>query len=341
MSRTGRGWSAMVYAGLLGCGQAGQPAGGGTVEAGRGPEPREAGVAEVPEGGTDARSQLPDGLLARPERTAGPVMEDPDSPKACPEGMLLIAGEFCPFVGHRCVDWIDEKADRCAKYVPPPLCEGRKEDRRFCIDRYEYPNLRGVKPVVMANWFEAMEACRAEGKRLCLSTEWTMACEGQERVPYPYGYTRDKRVCNFDRPRPAPEPDMDAFSIPRKIGREVARLDLRVPSGALEGCVSPFGVQDMTGNVDEWVINEEHFDRVLKEGDKRPFVSGLKGGYWGPIRARCRPITPSHNEWFRFYQVGFRCCSDAQDGADGVAARYLSKMGETMKKTKPSSSPAP
>lgn len=168
-----------------------------------------------------------------------------------------------------------------------------------------------------------------------------MACEGQERLPYPYGYDRDKRVCNFDRPRPAPEPDMGAFSAPRKVGREVARLDLRVESGALEGCLSPFGVQDMTGNVDEWVINEQHFDKVVKDEEKQPFVSGLKGGYWGPIRARCRPMTPSHNEWFRFYQVGFRCCSDAQDAPDGVAKRYMAKMGAVRRKNQAPPSPAP
>ncbi|MBI5535082.1 MAG: SUMF1/EgtB/PvdO family nonheme iron enzyme [Deltaproteobacteria bacterium] len=292
-------------------------------------------------GERDRSMALPDGLVASPMRTAGPITVDPETSKACPEGMVLVSGEYCPFVGHRCVDFIDEKADRCAKYVPPPLCEGKMERRRFCVDRYEYPNLAGVKPAVMMSWIEAFGACRAEGKRLCLSTEWTMACEGAERLPYPYGYTRDKKVCNIDRPRPAPEPDMDAFSIPRKTGREVARLDLRITSGALEGCVSPFGVQDMTGNVDEWVINEQHFDKVLKEGEKPPFVSGLKGGYWGPIRARCRPITPSHNEWFRFYQVGFRCCSDAQDAPDGVAERYLKKLGNYLRKTGAPSSPAP
>lgn len=57
----------------------------------------------------------------------------------------------------------------------------------------------------------------------------------------------------------------------------------------------------MTGNVDEWVVNESG----------RPFKSGLKGGYWGPVRDRCRPMTTAHGEEFSFYQIGFRCCSDA------------------------------
>ena len=69
---------------------------------------------------------------------------------------------------------------------------------------------------------------------------------------------------------------------------EIARLDQRDPSGARESCISPYGVYDMTGNVDEWVINEKG-----NEKDK-PYVSGLKGGYWGPVRDRCRPMTTDH-----------------------------------------------
>jgi hypothetical protein len=284
---------------------------------------------------------LPDGLQAAPSRTSEPVRELPGSAESCPPGMVLIAGELCPYMGHGCAEFIDEKADRCMRYVPPPLCEGALERRRFCIDRWEYPNLRGVRPAVMVSWVEALRACEQEGKRLCLSTEWTMACEGTERLPYPYGYARDRRVCNIDRPRPSPEPDPQAFSVPRRVGAEVARLDLRVPSDVLQGCVSPFGVHDMTGNVDEWVINEQHFDKVVREGEKPPYVSGLKGGYWGPIRARCRPMTTSHNEWFRYYQVGFRCCSDAQEGADGVAARYVRRLGVYRRQAEAPPSPAP
>ena len=43
-------------------------------------------------------------------------------------------------------------------------------------------------------------------------------------------------------------------------------------------------------------------------------VSTLNGGYWGPVRDTCRLTTRAHGPTFRFYQVGFRCCSDAIDG---------------------------
>lgn len=236
--------------------------------------------------------------------TAAPAAaSEPGVTEGCPEGMLLVDGIWCPYVGHRCVDWIDQKRDRCRRYDEKLiLCEGKQVPMRFCIDRYEYPNQAGLYPVVMTSWIEADKACAAEGKRLCTESEWTFACEGETKVPYPYGFARDTEACNIDRHYR--DPDFDAFSNDWKIADEITRLDQRVASGSMARCVSPFGVHDMTGNVDEWVVNEE------PKLDKGEDVSGLKGGYWGPIRARCRPVTNSHNRWFRFYQVGFRCCRE-------------------------------
>src|SRR4029077_13301733 len=97
-----------------------------------------------------------------------------------------------------------------------------------------------------------------------------------------------------------PDAEEAAPAPPARRNAEVARLDQRDPSGSREACVSPYGVYDMTGNVDEWVVNESG----------RPFKSGLKGGSWGPVRDRCRPMTTSHNEDFSFYQIGFRCCGE-------------------------------
>ncbi|HWL88353.1 MAG TPA: SUMF1/EgtB/PvdO family nonheme iron enzyme, partial [Polyangiaceae bacterium] len=152
--------------------------------------------------------------------------------------------------------------------------------------------------------------CESNGKRLCGESEWTLACEGAERLPYPYGLERDAEACNIDKPHP--EPDEKLIADPRTRDAEVARLDQRDPSGFREACVSPYGVHDMTGNVDEWVVNESG----------HPYKSGLKGGYWGPVRTRCRPMTTAHNETFVYYQIGFRCCADeAKTDSASVAAR--------------------
>lgn len=302
----------------------GAAAGGGGAAAAGG----EAARAEA--GAGPAASASPSGSAAPaalafadpPPEVPEWVRPNPATEALCPPRSTLVEGVYCPFVGHRCVEWIDEKRDRCAAYAEPPLCEGKKQPKRFCIDRYEYPNLPGVRPAIMMNWYEAKAACEVEGKRLCTSSEWTLACEGEEILPHPYGYRRDVEACNLDRPRPVPEPDFEAFSHPRLVGAEVARLDLRIPSATKPRCVSPFGAYDMTGNVDEWVVNEKHFDPP-PPGRERPYISGLKGGYWGPIRARCRPITTAHNEWFRFYQVGFRCCADPAGAAPAPERKRL------------------
>jgi hypothetical protein len=235
---------------------------------------------------------------------------DPDDRgDTCPDGMVLVEGDYCPLLGHVCLKRLEGEVERCAEYAAPPICDGPTQKKRFCIDRFEYPNLEGVRPAVMVSWHEAKDACEAEGKRLCTGSEWTLACEGSDRVPYPYGYTRDSTACNIDRPHP--EVDAQALQEPRAVAAEVARLDQRVPSGQMTRCKSSYGVQDMTGNVDEWVVNEKHFGPAPSDGSERPFISALKGGYWGPVRNRCRATTTAHNEWFRYYEVGFRCCADS------------------------------
>ena len=225
------------------------------------------------------------------------------TPTACPAGMVEVEGEYCPTLEQTCKRYVTgDKAfpRRCAEFAPSGACQTKTVHKRFCIDRFEYPNKEGVTPVVMKTWYEARDACQAQGKRLCGGSEWTLACEGQARLPYPYGLERSADACNIDKPHPAV--NEKALANPKTRDAEAARLWQGESSGSRTQCKSSYGVFDMTGNVDEWVVNE---------GDA-PFKSGLKGGYWGPVRDRCRPMTTVHNEDFSFYQIGFRCCEDAQ-----------------------------
>jgi hypothetical protein len=221
----------------------------------------------------------------------------------CSSDMVEVEGEYCASVEQRCVRWLDGGKHfprRCAEFQPTGACLGATTTKHFCIDRYEFPNHAGAKPTVMRSWVEAQAACQAQGKRLCGDSEWTLACEGAERLPYPYGTKRDAKACNIDKPHQAV--DEAALADPRRRDEEAARLWQAEPSGSRDGCVSPYGVFDMTGNVDEWVVNESH----------HPHKSGSKGGYWGPVRDRCRPMTTVHAEDFAFYQLGFRCCKSAR-----------------------------
>jgi sulfatase modifying factor 1 len=230
---------------------------------------------------------------------------------ACPPDMLEVEGDYCPYVEQTCKRWLDPETKlQCAEFEQKASsghCFMKTQHKRFCIDRYEWPNRPGVLPAFMKNWNEAKTSCESAGKRLCGDTEWTLACEGPDRHPYPYGngYTRDDAACNIDKPYITPD-NVKVFD-PKTSDAEIARLDQREPSGTHASCVSPYGVHDMAGNVDEWVVNESQAGK--------PHLSGLKGGYWGPVRTRCRPMTTAHQETFKYYEIGFRCCEAAQGSA--------------------------
>jgi hypothetical protein len=246
------------------------------------------------------------GAIAGPANVSSPSSSAPDAGgpgpfDACPKGMIEVKGEYCPEFDHWCLHWMPSEpgAERCAEFGRSGACRSPTVKKHFCIDKYEYPNKVGERPLVMKSWTEGQDLCKAAGKRLCGDSEWTLACEGKRRYAYPYGNKRDSHACNIDKALPAV--DQFALADPRRAAAEAARLWQGEPSGSRPGCVSPYGIADMTGNVDEWVLNESG----------KPFKSGLKGGYWGPVRARCRPMTTTHGETFPFYQTGFRCCADA------------------------------
>jgi hypothetical protein len=233
----------------------------------------------------------------------------------CPAGMLEVDGLYCTALMHHCVKG-GKTSDRQPTDYPDPYycdeykqekvaCLGKEEPKHFCIDEYEWPNQKGAIPQVMVTWYESKRLCEEQGKRLCGDDEWTLACEGPEHLPYTYGWKRDRTACNIDKPWI--KPDDGALSVKdggaERIEAEVARLSQRVPSGAVPGCKSPYGVMDMGGNVDEWAVN------VTLHG--KPFMSIFKGGHWcSGARNRCRPTTESHDETTAYYAEGFRCCAD-------------------------------
>lgn len=246
----------------------------------------------------DARSE---GVAPAGAEEAAPAEAPAEEPgRACPNDMVEIEGTFCPFLDQRCVRWATPKKLRCAEFAKSGPCQTATARKHFCVDRYEFPNRFGERPVVMKTWYAAKAACEGLGKRLCTESEWTLACEGDERFPYPYGHVRDDKACNIDHEHiPV---DEKALRDPARRDAEVAKLWQGEPSGSREGCVSPYGVHDMTGNVDEWVVRESG----------KPHNSALKGGYWGFVRGMCRPVTMGHEETFYYYQVGFRCCRDTR-----------------------------
>ncbi|HVY48872.1 MAG TPA: SUMF1/EgtB/PvdO family nonheme iron enzyme [Minicystis sp.] len=227
----------------------------------------------------------------------------PASRAACPADMTLVEGEFCPDLELRCLR--KGTGHGCAEYARGVACHGRPDPRRYCIDRYEWPNQVGANPLVYVDWHEAKALCAGAKKRLCRRSEWMLACEGPKRLPYPWGFVRQPSPCNVDRG--AISFDVGALIKDATREEELARLWQADKIGTHPDCVSAYGAFDMSGNVDEWT--DDQLDDPRSE-----HPSTLNGGYWGPVRDTCRLTTTSHGPTFKFYQVGFRCCDDPHDG---------------------------
>ncbi len=227
--------------------------------------------------------------------------------------MVHVRFDHCPKLERRCVDKEYDKPNHitiCNRFsTAKPVCREQRVTLDFCIDEYEYPNRAGEKPPVMLNFFEASSRCAGEQKRLCYEREWVTACEGPQEKPFPYGYVRSKEQCNFDNRWVDPHLSRVYSTDPDIQRAELSRLDRSVPSGQMAGCVSDYGVHDLTGNVDEWTLADHVRPREHAK------MSALKGGAWGHVRNACRPVTTSHAPEFRYYFIGLRCCSDPRAAA--------------------------
>ncbi|MBI5416992.1 SUMF1/EgtB/PvdO family nonheme iron enzyme [Candidatus Poribacteria bacterium] len=144
----------------------------------------------------------------------------------------------------------------------------------YCVDKYEYPNEKGAYPLVNVSWDAAQALCSQQGKRLCTSEEWELACSGPNHLVYPYGNEYSPHKC---------------------------RTSMRwekgpAPAGTYAECVSDFGVYDMSGNVWEWT-------------DKPGSI--YYGGFWdsGNEDSHCNSKFGLNPTLF-YHDLGFRCCKD-------------------------------
>jgi hypothetical protein len=260
------------------------------------------------------------------------VAEADAGPTSCPDGMVLIDGDYCTDLEMKCLRSTYAKQNKktiCHEFEKPTKCVGQKVHKRYCIDKYEYPDKKGENPEVMNDFVHAQQICAGLDKRVCTETEWTMACEGPEYKPYPYGYVRDPNKCRGDRPYKFPNKEESGLLTTHsknheKAEKELARLWDAVPSGSQPDCVSDYGVWDMPGNADE-LASSEKMDS--------PYENVTTGGPWlEGVRNQCRPKIYTHNEGFSYYYLSFRCCAEADGKPTDPRSPKQIKRGEKWKK---------
>jgi len=146
------------------------------------------------------------------------------------------------------------------------------------------------KPVVNISPEDATAYCRHFGKRLPSEREWQYAAQGSDMRIYPWGNQPDSSLCNFNLNR---ETEVNSFL----------------------GGASPFGTEDMIGNV--WQMtgdvyyNGTYYYTIIKGGSYYHPTQSIWYITGGPMPA-CHPemlllISPGLD---RNETIGFRCVKD-------------------------------
>jgi hypothetical protein len=224
---------------------------------------------------------------------------DPGASPFCPPDARLVEGVHYENVAHLCLDARkDAKDTHCYRYAEDlSVLEGPATSIRVCMDQFEAPNRRGSPPLVLESFNSATKWCARRGKRLCHEREWELACEGPDHRALAYGWAVNVKLCNSGKQWRVV--DFGAFGKTREQAlAESNRLWQGSPSGRYVTCVSPFGIYDLTGNVEEWVIS--------RPGRSKP--GSLMGGFWSKPWTGCRGTNDAHQPNFAFYETGFRCC---------------------------------
>ena len=244
---------------------------------------------------------------------------------SAPEGMVRIpAGEFT--MG---TDEVDPENTALRLGVPKPWLEDERPAHRvnlpaYFIDRYEVTEgqykkfsdttghpvpsswSRGAPPageerlpVALVSFEDAQAYCRWAGKRLPTEEEWEKAARGIDRRVFPWGNQFEEQRANVGGAHPN-----------------------RIPVGSFPKGASPYGVEDLIGNVWEWTdswYRPYPGSQYQSPNFQRP-VRVIRGNSWSSIghfspEIHKKLVEHHSTATFRLFappdaaieDVGFRC----------------------------------
>jgi formylglycine-generating enzyme required for sulfatase activity len=183
-----------------------------------------------------------------------------------------------------------------------PLCNASSDDVS-----------RGTHPINCVDWNMADRFCKTEGKRLPTEAEWEFAARGSDGRKYPWGdaapSVKHLNACGAE-----------CVGWGRKHGALLEGLFTEsdgwaatAPVGTFPRGSSQWGIEDLVGNVWEWVADyyETYADTDQRDpvGPATGRTRAMRGGAWnGAYADWVRPSFRFHYaETTRSHGVGFRC----------------------------------
>ncbi|MEL7369197.1 MAG: SUMF1/EgtB/PvdO family nonheme iron enzyme [Myxococcota bacterium] len=268
------------------------------------PEGRPQSCTEFAQLLTEALSETEEVTPVSPPPPRPPVIEESEGSRM----LLVSAGHFKMGPGRRSVfldafymDQYPVTNEQFARFVDVTGYRPTDAEAQRFLAHWRYgtcpPGLQD-HPIVFVSRVDALAYCKWVGKRLPTEAEWEKAARGTDGRRYPWGRAKpDAAHANFAR-------------------RNHGTTDVRAhPRSA-----SPYGVEDLSGNVWEWcqdVYDESFYARGPTHNPRNTvrtkdsaFV--LRGGSWffdeKSLRTYERTARPP---LYRASYVGFRCVRSA------------------------------
>jgi formylglycine-generating enzyme required for sulfatase activity len=244
----------------------------------------------------NAINTAPEGVWGNADPSTMPLPE-PEAPERCPDSAVM--GDMVTIPAGEFVMGCEVGNEFCGRGE-----RGRKrvDLRAFEIDRTEVtqaayqrcievgactppaggfePSETCTHPVVNVSWKQASQYCAWQDKRLPTEAEWEKAARGTDERIFPWG---DE----------APTCELANF--------EGCGLRSAQPVASHVAGQSPYGVQDLAGNVREWVFDRE-------EGRSRQPKRGIRGGMFTDQGVNIRA---ARRQWgdvsVSDIGIGFRC----------------------------------